>query len=319
MSKTLVSAIVPCYNAAPFLRETLDSILAQGDAISEIIVVNDGSTDDTAAILTSYGDRLQVIHTENRGVSAARNLGTQRAQGEFLQYVDADDVLLPGTVAARLALMTAGVDVVYTGWQRLELQPDGSFRLGAIVDRAIADVHPDPEIALFGDFWCPPAALLYRRAIVAKIGDWNETLPVIQDARFLLDAALCGGQFARLPGVGCRYRVHGQGLSSRRDRFVQDCWRNAQQVQAFWETHGGITPDRRQALLQAYGMPARYFYEHDRPRFHAVLQDIYTLTPRYLPVGPPALHRLSQVLGYERAEALALVYRRLKQRLGASR
>ncbi|MGQ9865884.1 MAG: glycosyltransferase family 2 protein [Pseudanabaenaceae cyanobacterium] len=57
MPKPLVSAIVPCYNAAPFLRETLDSLLAQNAAVSEIIVVNDGSTDDTAAILTSYGDR----------------------------------------------------------------------------------------------------------------------------------------------------------------------------------------------------------------------------------------------------------------------
>jgi glycosyltransferase involved in cell wall biosynthesis len=316
MDKPLVSAIVPCYNAAPFLRETLDSILTQGEAVSEIIAVNDGSTDDTATILATYGDRLRTVHTENRGVSAARNLGTQLARGEFLQYVDADDVLLPGTVAARLAWMTDGVDVVYTGWQRWEKQADGSFQLGEAIDRAIAQVHPDPEIALFGDFWCPPAALLYRRAIVAKVGGWNQTLPVIQDARFLLDAALYGGRFDRLPGVGCRYRVHGQGLSSRRDRFVQDCWRNAQQVQQFWETHGGITPDRRQALLRAYGMPARYFYEHDRPRFQAVLQDIHTLTPHYIPVGPPALRRLSQVLGYERAEAWALRYRRLKQRLG---
>ena len=90
----------------------------------------------------------------------------------------------------------------------MEVEP-GAFEVRERIIRRIEDVHIIPEIALITQFWAPPAATTYRRSIVQKIGGWKEWLPIIQDARFLQDAALVGGRFVYVSGVGAKYRVHG--------------------------------------------------------------------------------------------------------------
>jgi glycosyltransferase involved in cell wall biosynthesis len=90
-----VSTIICVYNGATTIRAAIDSALAQDFAGQEIIVVNDGSTDDTAAVLAEYGDRIQVIEQINRGLAASRNAGAAIASGEYLAILDADDVWLP--------------------------------------------------------------------------------------------------------------------------------------------------------------------------------------------------------------------------------
>ncbi len=319
MSKIpLVSVVIPCYNCARFLVETLESVFCQTLQDFEIIAIDDGSTDDTATVIRSFGSRIRAEFSSNRGASATRNRGTELAQGEFIQYLDADDLLRSDALEKRAnALITSGADVAYSDWQRLEEFENGCFEPRSVVARRIEDVHADPQIALFTSFWAPPAALLYRRRIVDAIGVWNESLPIIQDARFLLDAALVGGQFVYVPGVGADYRVHRSNSLSRRHPvgFVRDVFRNACQVEAIWKNNGGITTERRAALEQAYGQAARFFFEHDRSTFYTALAKIHELNPNYLPSAPPALRQLSQWLGYEQAEAIALTYRRAKQRL----
>ena len=103
----LVSIIIPCFNAEACLQETLDSALAQTHPEVEIIVVDDGSTDGTRALVAAYGDRLRVIHGPNQGAASARNTGTALARGEFLLYLDADDLLEPEAIASRLAALAA--------------------------------------------------------------------------------------------------------------------------------------------------------------------------------------------------------------------
>lgn len=314
----LVSVVIPCYNGARFLAQTLETVFCQTLQDLEIIAIDDGSTDDTAGVIRSFGSRVRAEFCPNRGASAARNRGTELARGEFIQYLDADDLLRPDALEKRVnALLSSGADVAYSDWQRLEEQENGSFELGSVVARQIENIHAEPEIALFTNFWAPPAALLYRRRVVEAIGAWNESLPIIQDARFLLDAALVGGQFVYVPGVGADYRVHRSNSLSRRNPvgFVHDVFRNACQVEAIWKNNGGITTQRRAALEQAYGQAARFFFEHDRPTFYTVLAKIHELNPNYLPSAPTALRQLSRWLGYERAEAIALTYRRAKQRL----
>src|SRR5262249_9602906 len=143
--------------------------------------------------------------------------GTVLARGEFIQYLDADDLLAPGAVAYRIAaLQQSGADIAYSDWERLvEIKPN-VFELGQQVVRRIEDVHPNPEIALITAFWAPPAAVTYRRGTVEKIGGWKEWLPIIQDARFLQDAGLVGGRFIYVPGIGGRYREHLSASLSRR-------------------------------------------------------------------------------------------------------
>jgi glycosyltransferase involved in cell wall biosynthesis len=100
-----VSVIVPAFNAAQYLPITIASIESQTFRDVEIIVVNDGSTDDTRAVLDSFGDRITVIHQENLGPAAARIAGIARAHGEYIAFCDADDVQLPHRLAAQVALL----------------------------------------------------------------------------------------------------------------------------------------------------------------------------------------------------------------------
>jgi glycosyltransferase involved in cell wall biosynthesis len=311
-----VSVVIPCYNADRFLQETVESVLVQDYPDIEILLVDDGSTDGTAKLIRSFGSKVRAEFGPNRGPSAARNRGTALATGSFIQYLDADDLLLPGAEKRRVdALAASGADVAYSDWQRLEEQSDGIFSPCDVVSRTIEDVHPDPEIAIFSDFWAPPAALLYRRSIVERIGSWNESLPVIQDARFLLDAALRGARFVHVSEVGAYYRVHQGPSVSRKDPvcFIRDCLRNATQVEEWFCAHGGLTPDRRRAVQRAYEFVARGSFEHDVEIFDQACAALERIQPGYCPDRGFALPLLSRLFGYRRAEGIALQYRRLKR------
>lgn len=312
----LVSLVIPCYNAGKLLNQAIESVFSQTCPDYEIIVIDDGSTDETPKIIRSYGSRIKAKFTPNRGASSARNLGTSLAMGEFIQYLDADDVLLPNALEKRIvALQQTKADVAYSDWQKLEENDNGDFELGEIVSRKIEQINEDPEIAIFTDFWCPPASLTYRTTIVDKIGTWNESLPIIQDARFLLDAALMGAKFVHVAGIDAYYRVHKKNSLSKRSRiaFAQDCLNNAYQLEKFWlERKGEITNKQRYALIKVYGGLARFFFEHDRSLFFDIMKKIYDLDPNYVPSHPKSLHWLSKCIGYENAEAIALQYRQLK-------
>ena len=98
-----VSVIIPAYNAAAFVKDALDCALAQTYPEIEVVVVNDGSTDNTAEILAGYGDRVRVHHQANAGLSAARNIGAAVASGDWLAFLDADDQWMPGKIEAQIA------------------------------------------------------------------------------------------------------------------------------------------------------------------------------------------------------------------------
>ena len=98
----LVSVVLPTFNRAWTLKEAMDSVLGQTHGSFELIVVDDGSTDDTAALLESYAGRVRIIRQENKGVSAARNRGAAQAGGRFLAFLDSDDLWLPDKLAVQV-------------------------------------------------------------------------------------------------------------------------------------------------------------------------------------------------------------------------
>jgi hypothetical protein len=232
--------------------------------------------------------------------------------GAFIQYLDADDLLAPGKLRRQLDALETGIaDVAYGDWQRLLPAPSGGFQAGPTVSRRMSE---PAEIALFTDFWCPPAAYLFRREIVDKV-TWNIGLPVIQDARFALDCALNGARFVYTPGITAHYRVHKSGSVSSRDpkAFVRDCLRNAAEVEQWWIEHGGLTQERRKALLRVHGYVARASFEEDRPTFESAWAALDRLQPGYVPESPRHLAILSRLTGYRRAESVALAYRKAKR------
>jgi len=313
----LVSIIIPCYNARRFLVEALESAFAQSYPYTEIIVVDDGSSDGTAELIHAYADRVRAEFGPNRGASAARNRGTALACGEFIQYLDADDLLPPDAVARRVAaLQETGSDVAYSDWEKLfETQP-GIFEVCEHFARRIEDVHPVLEIALMSNFWAPPAALTFRHTIVEKIGGWKEWLPILEDTRFLQDAALVGGKFVCVPGVGARYRVHRDASLSRGDHvaFVSALFRNTCDLQAIFEARGRMSADERHALTKSYGRAARSFFVYDRrPLFHECVARIYNVEPGFRPSWPKVASLLSKMFGFKAASMLLPVLSRLQR------
>lgn len=299
MSGAKVSIIIPVFNAASFLREALESALAQREIPCEIIAVDDGSTDGSRTILRSYGNAVTRLESGHGGASAARNLGTAKAVGEFFQYLDADDRLRPGAVAARVqALESSGGDVAYGGWQRLEETQGGRYVPGAQIQRDLAQIHHDPALAWLTQFWCPPAALLYRRRIVEKIGSWNPRLAYIQDARFGLDAALHGAKFVRVAGIGADYRVHSRSLS-RRDPagFVRDVFENAREVENYFRSRGNLSAEQRQALSDVYNYTSRQFLRMEDRLFDASLKALYGVQPGFRLNWPKTAGALASVVG----------------------
>jgi glycosyltransferase involved in cell wall biosynthesis len=248
----MISVVIPCYNAEQTVEATIESALEQ-NVEKEVIVVNDGSTDDSGAIIREFGDRIRTISTPNRGASAARETGAKVARGQYIQYLDSDDLLAPATLIARLRA-AHDADVVHTDWQKLERGPQGAFVLADIIRPNLAVIELDTEAATAtSEFWAPPAALLYRREIVERIGGWPAGLPIIQDARYLFEAARCKARFAYVSGVGAYYRVSPDSLSRRSlMQFVADCARNVSEIEAIWRKEKTLPKSRVDALTMMW-------------------------------------------------------------------
>jgi glycosyltransferase involved in cell wall biosynthesis len=310
----LTSVIVPMFNASPWIGEALSSAFTQDDADVEVIVVDDGSTDDSVAIVRDGFPAARLICLDHGGVSRARNAGTSAARGQFLQYLDADDVLAPGKIAAQLALLqSTDADVAFGDWQELILGANGSFGSGQVRSPRL---EGELDVALFTSFWCPPAAYLFRRSVVEAVGGWHVGLPIIQDARFALDCALAGARFVHSDGLAAYYRVQPTASLSRRDpsAFVRDCLNNAGEVERMW-TGRGMTEARRRALVECYAYVARASFAHCPDTFEQAYAALERLSPGYRPARPRHLAYTARFVGYRRAEALALRYRRLKARM----
>jgi glycosyltransferase involved in cell wall biosynthesis len=263
-----VSIIIPCYNAARTLRETIESVCAQVEVDREILVIDDGSTDDTFGIAQMFSPAVRVLSGPNRGVSSARNWGIAETSGKWIVFLDADDLLLPGTLEKRLrtASLTDSDVILCDYWNLLETEHgvvDGKVNR---ID--IALLENNGEIACLDDVSVTTAALMYHRRIVEKIGGFREDLPIIQDQRFLFDAAYNGAQFGYSAHIGARYRVAPSSLSHRNpERVCFDMLENTQQIEALWRSRGQWSEKQRDALARAYNYAARGLFAVSHPDY----------------------------------------------------
>ena len=217
----MVSVIVPAYNTAPYIGETLESIFAQTYGDYEVIVVNDGSPDsaELERVLGPYQNRIRYIKQENRGLAGARNTGIGHARGEFLAFPDSDDLWLPDFLREMVGFFSenptydlACADCVYFGdtelagrsWQALDPIPP------PVTLEKILPTHG----GAFASF------VLLRRDMARKVGPFDEQLRLLEDYNYWLRVLYCGAKWAYVPKVLGKRRVHSESLTYHQDVVV---------------------------------------------------------------------------------------------------
>jgi glycosyltransferase involved in cell wall biosynthesis len=185
----LVSAVIPAYNTEAYLRRAIDSVLAQSYRPIECIVVDDGSTDHTAEIARSFGNRVRCIAQPNAGASAARNTGIQAAQGEYIAFLDADDYWLDTKVEHQMRVLAAhpGLRLVSTHWTWLPSTTDptlADFR-GPAFDPAAIQLLPGWESLLLDPYLGTPTVIV-ETAAARAVGGFDTALRSAEDVDFFL-------------------------------------------------------------------------------------------------------------------------------------
>jgi glycosyltransferase involved in cell wall biosynthesis len=190
--KPRVSILIPCYNASPWLAATLDSALAQTWSEKEIILVDDGSQDDSLAIARSYEPRgVRVIAQANRGASAARNHAMREARGDYLQFLDADDLLAPDKITHQMhiAANVGAEHALCATWNRFT----NSLQTIDVTPQPLcADMKPVDWVVMKFErnAMMHPAAWLISRVLADKAGPWVETRSPDDDGEYFTRVVL---------------------------------------------------------------------------------------------------------------------------------
>jgi len=211
-----ISIIIPCYNSAKYLRACMDSVLAQTFSDFEAILIDDGSKDDTLSIareIEKQDGRVRVLAQENSGVAAARNLGLDHACGEWVTFVDSDDLLPADALETMLSACEDGTDMVVCAHETFDengpietVVPQSRWmdKRGEARRRAVCLRLIEGDCVL--NIMCNK---LHRRALIEQEHlRLAQGVRMAEDALFNLEAALCGGKTAYVNRVAYRYRMH---------------------------------------------------------------------------------------------------------------
>jgi glycosyltransferase involved in cell wall biosynthesis len=237
-----ISVIIPSYNRAHLLARAIESVLSQDLAPREIIVVDDGSSDDTRELMSSCFPQCQYIHQPNQGVSSARNRGIEAASGEWLAFLDSDDEWLPSKLAAQSSTLKSqpGLLICHTEeiWIRNGRRVNAMKKHRKSGGRIFRNCLPLCVIS--------PSSAMIHRSLLTEVGNFDECLPVCEDYDMWL--RICAHQPVAFVAEAqiIKYGGHEDQLSRREwgmDRF---------RLQALEKiiTNEVLLPDDRQAAIE---------------------------------------------------------------------
>jgi len=186
-----VSVVIPTYNRGWIIKEAIDSVLAQDYRNFQLIVVDDGSTDNTMDILDSYQEDIHVVPQKNRGVSAARNQGLEQASGSFIAFLDSDDIWLPQKLSSQVAFFNSNPDALICQTEEIWI------RNGARVNPKKRHKKPSGMFFESSLNLCliSPSAVMMKRGLFDEVGLFDENLPACEDYDLWLR-------------ISCRYPVY---------------------------------------------------------------------------------------------------------------
>lgn len=212
-----VSVIIPCYNHGRYLGEAVHSVLDQTFPDFEVIIVDDGSTDSTPEVARGCADsRVWYVWQENKGLPGARNTGIRASSGEYVAFLDADDLFLPGKLEAQVCFLDEHPEVglVVGGW--IETDEQGKAL------RMVEPWHWKPDLGLAECVLgvpVTPGTVLVRRCWLDTVKLFDERLDSNEDQDLYLRLVADGCRFVWLPELLCRRRVHGRNMSRNAGRM----------------------------------------------------------------------------------------------------
>lgn len=203
---------IPCFNAAKWLAQAIESALSQTGVEPEVIVVDDGSTDGSLEIARSFGSKITLLTGPRRGATSARNLAWRHGTGEWVQFLDADDYLQSGKIGTQLTEAASAGDVIYSPvW--IETWT------GSNATREKSETAPEDDIFTQWIQWRIPqtGGALWRREALDRLGGWKEDQPCCQEHELYLRALMAGMTFRYAPTPGAVYRIWSEDTLCRKD------------------------------------------------------------------------------------------------------
>ena len=308
----LVSILIPCYNAERWIAQAIESALTQTWTEKEVIVVDDGSTDGSLEIIKHYADCIRWETGPNRGGNVTRNRLLELARGEWIQYLDADDYLLPDKISKQMAFLSAHpiTEIVFGPWIMEHWSERGSLRV-------LLEIHEprDPWILLPLWFLPQTGGPLWRRDALIEVGSWKPDQPCCQEYDLYLRLLMAGKSFAYCPEAGAIYRQWGDHTVCKRDKpeTLRQRLDITQRAADFLQSHRELTPQRLRAISQGRFEAARQAWQFDREFAAKIIAGIRVSQPEFVPAGlaAPWYYRAIYLLfGFRAAEWLATVKRK---------
>jgi glycosyltransferase involved in cell wall biosynthesis len=304
----MVSILIPSFNGERWIAETLDSALAQTWANIEIIVVDDGSTDASAAIVESYADRgVKLIRQANRGSTAARNRAFAASRGEFIQFLDHDDIIDPDKIAFQMARLIDQPGCVATAEGGIFVDHPDNARFEP--EPCWRDLDPlDWLRCLFGGGGCNTITTrwLIPRRVAELAGPWNESLSDHDDREYMTRVMLAADRVLFCSGARCRWRGgNPHSLSQRRN------WVSTFTAMDLCERHILARADDeglRKGLAIAWHEMAHACYPYDRTLAErAVARGRALHSVNLEPYGGPRYRMLRTMFGWRTARRLQVM------------
>lgn len=303
----LVSILIPCFNAERWVAQAIESALAQTSREKEVIVFDDGSTDASLEIVKSFGDRVCWESAPNRGGNAARNRLLELAHGDWLQYLDADDYLLPEKIARQMEFIAANpaADVIF-GPATIEHCVEAETR------RELLPIPEPHDLWILLARWYLPqtGAALWRKQAIVDVGGWKPDQPCCQEHELYLRLLIAGKRFAYCEHNGAIYRHWGENTLWRGN--VPEVHRRRsdieQRAEDFLRKTNQLTAARQHAINIARFETARSAWQYDPAFAKEIMRNVKSTDRDFIPAGSgaSALYRLAlKVFGFGVAEVIA--------------
>lgn len=315
-----VSILIPCFNARQWVGQAIESALAQTWRNTEVIVIDDGSTDGSREIIREFDGRVRWETGANAGANPARNRLLRLATGTWVQYLDADDYLLPDKIASQVRFLEGqpDTDVVF-GPVTLE------YHAGGTTTRKLLSIPEPHDLWILLARWYLPqtGAPLWRKQAIESVGGWKDDQRACQEHELYLRMLIGGQSFRFHDSNGAVYRQWSETTLWKKNkaRTRQLRLEIEDRLETFLKSRDQLTAERHWAINMARFETARSAWLESRDEARAIVARIQQSMPGFLPAGdaaPPRYQRAYRWIGFDATEILASWARRLGQASSAT-